>query len=129
MVHFIMQLYNTFVRVGVNVKPIFHCDAKYLVSGVGVGQCPQHQNFVLEIRTCWYILALPNTKTCVTPDAKPKICVTPDANPRCQSVEYRWCLVPNAKPLRWPCTFHVFCVDFICVWCPTQTQFPVEYGL
>ena len=30
---------------------------------------------------------------------------------------------------RWACTFHIFCVDFICVWCPTRTQFPVEYGL
>ena len=31
------------------------------------------------------------------------------------------------------CVCHVhfifFCVDFICVWYPTQTQFPVEYGL
>ena len=34
-----------------------------------------------NIPTCWYILALPNAKICVTPDAKPKICVTPDANP------------------------------------------------
>ena len=24
---------------------------------------------------------------------------------------------------------HVFCVDFICVWWPTQTQYPVEYRL
>ena len=43
------------------VKPIFHCDAKYLASGVGVGQCPRRQNFALEIPT-WYILALPNAK-------------------------------------------------------------------
>ena len=28
-----------------------------------------------------------------------------------------------------PCTFHIFCVDFICVWWSTQTQYPVEYGL
>ena len=27
------------------------------------------------------------------------------------------------------CTFHIFCVDFICVGKPTQTQFSVEYGL
>ena len=71
-------------------KPIFHCDAKYLALGVGVGQCPRRQNFALEIPTCWYILALPNAKICVTPDAKPKICVIPKANPRRQSVEYRW---------------------------------------
>ena len=62
-------------------KPIFHCDAKYLALGVGVGQCPPHQNFALEIPTCWYILALPNAKICVSPDAKLKICVSPDANP------------------------------------------------
>ena len=28
-------------------KPIFHCDAKYLASGVGVGQCTRRQNFAL----------------------------------------------------------------------------------
>ena len=46
------------------VKPIFHCDAKYLASGVGVG-C---QHFALEIPTCRYILALPNAKFCVFPN-------------------------------------------------------------
>ena len=45
--------------------------AKYLASEVGVGQCPRRQSFVLEIPTCWYILALPNAKICVTPDANP----------------------------------------------------------
>ena len=44
------------------VKPIFHCDAKYLASGVDIGQCPRRQNFALEIPTCWYILALPNDR-------------------------------------------------------------------
>ena len=67
------------------LKPIFHCDTKYLASGV----------FALEIRTCWYILALPNAKICITPDAKPKISVFPDANPRRQSVEYRLRWVPT----------------------------------
>ena len=33
-----------------------------------------------NIPTCWYILALPNAKIGVTPDAKPKIGVTPDAS-------------------------------------------------
>ena len=37
------------------VKPIFHCDAKYLVSGVGVGQCLRRQHFALGIATCWYL--------------------------------------------------------------------------
>ena len=31
--------------------------------------------------------------------------------------------------ITWPCTFHVFCVDFICVWYPKRTPYPVEYGL
>ena len=61
------------------------------------------------------------------------ICVTPDANPRRQSVEYRWHWAfwrwGWRWGWRWPCTFHIFCVDFICVWCPTRTPFPVEYGL
>ena len=56
------------------LKPIFHQNAKYLTSGVGVGQCPRRQNFAWEIPTCWYILALPPTPF---PDANPKICVTP----------------------------------------------------
>ena len=102
-----------------SLKPIFHCDAKYLASGVGVGQCPRRQNFALEIPTCWYILALPNAK----------ICVFPDANPQRQSVEYRCRWAFWHWGWRWACTFHIFCVDFICVWWSTQTQYPVEYGL
>ena len=35
----------------------------------------------------------------------------------------------NATFSRRACTFHVFCVDFICVGHPTQTRFLVEYGL
>ena len=34
-----------------------------------------------------------------------------------------------AKCWRRACTFHVFCVDFICVGHPTPTLFLVEYGL
>ena len=41
----------------ITLKPIFHCDAKYLASGVGVGQCTRRQNFATQnIPTCWYIL-------------------------------------------------------------------------
>ena len=50
-------------------------------------------------------------------------------NPQHESVEYRLCWVPNTKFWRWACTFHNFCVDFICFWWPTQIQYPVEYGL
>ena len=42
------------------LKPIFHCNANYLVSGVGVGQCPQRQYFALGIPTCWYLGANAN---------------------------------------------------------------------
>ena len=84
--HFLLSLHCT-VRISGNCestlriyKPIFHCDAKYLASGVGVGQCTRRQNFALEIPTCWYILALPNAKICVSPDAKLKICVSTDAS-------------------------------------------------
>ena len=111
------------------LKPIFHCDANTWRRGVGVGLCPRRQNFALEIPTCWYILALPNAKICVTPDTKPKICFAPDANPQCQSVEYRWHWAFWHWGWHWACTFHIFCVDFICVWWSTQTQYPVEYGL
>ena len=97
------------------LKPIFHYDAKYLASGVGVGQCPRRQNVVFEIPTCWYLGANAKCKVCVTPNAKLKICISPDANPRRQSVEYKWRWVPNTRFSRWPCTFHVVYVNFICV--------------
>ena len=108
------------------LKPIFHCNANYLASGVGVGQCPRRQNFALEIPTCWYILALPPTPI---PNANPKICVTPDTNPRRQSMEYRWRWAFWHWGWRWACTCHVVYVNFLCVGHPTQTRFSVEYGL
>ena len=40
-----------------------------------------------------------------------------------ESVEYRLRWVPNANFSHWPCSFHDFCVDFICVGFPTQTRF------
>ena len=71
--------------------------------GVGVGQCPRRQNFVLGIPTRWYLGA----------NANPKICVTHDANPRRQSVEYRWRWVF----WRWPCIFHVYFMYISCCLC------------
>ena len=75
------------------------------------------------------MLVSKNAKICFTPNAKPKICVTHNAKPKPKSVEYRLRWVPNTKSPRWQCTFNFFCSDFICVWWPTQTKFPVEYGL
>ena len=101
------------------LKPIFHCDAKPLALGSYRWLRPPTLHFTQNIPTCWYILALPNAK----------ICVSPDANPRHQSVEYRWHWAFWRWGWRWACTFLFFCVDFISVWCPTRTPFPVEYGL
>ena len=72
-----------------------------------------------------------NAKICVNPDAKRKICVSPNVNakPQRQSVEYRLRWVTNAKFLRWPCTFHVFCVDFICVCSQHKPSFQCNVGL
>ena len=97
----VVMLHDSSSQVLPALKPIFHCDAKYLASGVGVGHCPRRQNFALEIPTCWYILALPNAK----------ICVTPDANPMRQSVVYRWCWVF----WHWPCIFHVYFMYISCI--------------
>ena len=60
---------------------------------------------------------------------KKKMCVSPDAKPQRQPVEYRLRWVPGVGSLCWACTFHIFCVDFICVGHLTQTRFSVEYGL
>ena len=57
-----------------------------------------------------------------------KNCVSPDAKPQRQPVEYRLRWVPGVGSLHWACTFHIFCVDFICVGHLTQTRFSVEYG-
>ena len=52
-----------------------------------------------------------------------KFALPPTPTPRCQSVEYRWRWVPNAKFSHWACTFHVVYVNFICVGHSTQTHF------
>ena len=61
-----IHMYTYFLNQ--TLKTIFHCDAKYLALGVGVGQCPRRQNFALEIPTCWYLGANANP-FCVLPDA------------------------------------------------------------
>ena len=85
---------NMLVTPTQNFKPIFRQKAKYLASGVGVGQCTRRQNF-----------ALPNAKYtnmlvslaffAFLPHAKPKSCVLPDAKPKRKPVEYRSRWVPT----------------------------------
>ena len=57
------------------------------------------QNFVLELPTCWYILALPNAN----------IFVFPNTNPRRQPVEYRL-----RKILRKILAFGMYISCFLC---------------
>ena len=92
-------------------KPIFHCEAEYLASGVGVGQLALGSAPRILHWGYQHVGILEPTQTL----ASGVICVTPNANPRRQSVEYRWRWVPNANFLRWPCTFQFFGVHFICV--------------
>ena len=50
----------------VGLRPIFHCDAKKVALGPGVGLAPQRHYFVLGIPTCWYLkmkeFAFPTTQ-------------------------------------------------------------------
>ena len=94
------------------VKPIFHCDANLLASG----------NFAIPNAkdSTFALLNAKNTNMLVSlalGDANFSRHLT-QKNQR-ESVEYRLRWVPNAKSLRWPCTFHVVCVNFICVRWPT----------
>ena len=91
-----------------------------------------------NIPTCWYILRWVRHIFRVLPDAFYPTRFTrrvlsdafyPTRFTRRQSVEYRWRWAFWRWGWRWACTFHIFCVDFICVWCLTRTPFPVEYGL
>ena len=79
-------------------------------------------NFALGIPACWYL------KRACRANANPKVCITPNANPQHKSVEYRWHWVFWHWGLRWPCTFHVVCVNFMCVGYPTQTRFQWNIG-
>ena len=95
-INHIIRLLLNIVSI-INVKPIFNQNAKYLVSGAGVGQFPRRQNFELGIPT-WYLKCENLRYPTPNPDAKSKLCVSPNAKPRCQSVEYRlrWVPMQNA---------------------------------
>ena len=85
---------------------------------------PPTPEFCVGDTNMWYILALSNAKICVTPDAEPKICIIPDAS--------QWnigCVGSQRKMLALAMYISCLFVDFICIWYPTRTPFPVEYGL
>ena len=79
------------------LKPIFHCDAKYLASRVGFGQCTRRQNFALP--NAKYTNVLVYFALVDAPDAKRKSCVLPDAKPKRKPVEYRLHWVPGVGSL------------------------------
>ena len=73
----VRSILNTIIRglfyEIVAFRLIFHQNAKYLVSGAGVGQCPLRQTFALKIPTCWYLKCenlrypMPNLKFALAP--------------------------------------------------------------
>ena len=81
------------------------------------------------LRWVYQHVGIQNTKICVTPKAQHKICITPNLKPQREPMKYRLRWVPNAKLLRWLCTFHVVCAHFIRIGYPMRTRFAVEYGL
>ena len=82
--------------------------------GLALGKAPDARILrypTQNIPTCWYILRWITHFFRVLPDA-----FYPTRFTRRQSVEYRWRWAFWRWGWRWACTFHIFCVDFICVW-------------
>ena len=82
-------------------KPMFHCDAKLLASGLGVGGNAKKNNMLVYFG--------------VTPNAKPKICITPGANPDTS----QWNIggvgssgIGHVYFMYISCIFHVVCASF-----------------
>ena len=69
------------------------------------------------------------SKNAKTPEAKTYNLRHLTQNPQRNSVEYRLRWVPNAIPLRRPCTFNFVGVDFICVWRQRKPRFQWNMGL
>ena len=89
-----------------------------LIAYIPLQRKTSHGGLHLTIYSCvgyTNILVSKNVKICLTPNAKSKICVTPNANPQSVSVEYRLRWVSWPWGLRWACTFHVVCVNIVCV--------------
>ena len=102
--------------------PIFHCDAKTFALRTGVGLDPQCHTFALANAKDTNMLvsfALGHTNFSRHPTQNPNAC---QWNIGCVGFQMQNFHVGHVH-------FMFFCVDFICVWWPTQTQFPVEYGL
>ena len=87
------------------------------------GLDPQRKYLAFGIPTSWYL------KTLGDPTQAPgDPTLWTQCDPQCDSVEYRWNWVFWRWGWRWACTYHVVCVNFICVGHQCNT-FSVEYGL
>ena len=100
-------------RGNMNVKPIFHCNAKLLTLGVCIGHYPQHkishrQNFALGIPTCCYRktlkFALPPTRTL-------KFGLPPTPTPNAS----RWNISGIGPPTRGTGAGHVHFILFVSI--------------
>ena len=67
-----------FFVIKYKLKPIFHCEAKPIALGPGVGLDPQHHDFSLEIPTFWYPKTL---KFALPPTQNLKFALLPMQNP------------------------------------------------
>ena len=77
------------------LKPIFHQNAKYLASGVGVGHAPDARFLrwrYQHVGIFWRYLTL---KFAFSPTPNLKFAFSPTPTPRRQSVEYRLGWVPT----------------------------------
>ena len=87
---------------------IFHCNAKTFALGTFASPNAKDSTFVLpNAKNTNMLVSLAIGDTNFSRHLM--------QNPQRESVEYRLRWVPNANFLRWPYTFHVVCVSFICV--------------
>ena len=124
----IFALVTLILSTFVTVKPIFHCNAKPFALDRRVGLDPQRELFTLEILICSYLKA--NTKY-HRPNANPQ---GPNANPhphpwtQREQMEYSLHWVPLHWGSRWPCTFHVSCVNFFALGSQREPSFQWNMG-
>ena len=89
----------------INLKPIFHCNAKPFALVPHVGFDPQRHNFALGIPKCWYLKMLKFALPPMRPLKLALTCITPTPN------GIRWNI--GGVGWHWPCSFHVVCVHFM----------------
>ena len=108
------------------LKPIFHCNAKSLASGVGVGQYPQRQTFALGIPPCRYLGANANPSP---PPQNLKFVLALTQSPNAS----QWNIGCVGSPMQKSCVGHVHFMFFVLISFAFGTQhkpsFAVEYGL